>query len=73
MAVENYLYTSDLSMSIGAYPSLQIVRKTMSDNIAFVMAINTAHGKTLKRLGMACPPSPLPPTISMWHFLDPLH
>ena len=45
------------SMPIRAYHSLQIVHKTMSDKIAFDMAINTAQRKTLKRLGIAPPPS----------------
>ena len=58
-------------MPIRAYHSLQIVHKTMSDKIAFDMAINTAQRKTLKRLGIAPPPHF--PTISMWHFPDPLH
>jgi hypothetical protein len=65
MAAENYLYTRDSVMSIRVYHSLQIVHKTMSDKITFAMAINTAQGKTLKRLEIAWPPPPSPNHLYM--------
>jgi hypothetical protein len=70
---KSFLCTQNSVTSISSYHSLQTEQKTITEKIAFAMAISKAQGQTRKRVG-PYPSSPVFPMASfIWSFSSPPH